>query len=469
MATLATTHTMPGQRGLPLLGGKLNLIRLFRDPFDLLRSMHATYGDVVALAHNDRSFVFGFGPELNHHILAKPDVFENGKGGLVRIRKGSAMERMFTNNIAVMNGAQHKQQRKLMQPAFHRQRIAGYTADMATLTQAMLDRWQPGQQRDLVLDMKQLTQRIAVKTLFGVDDQGELDRVGALLRRTINVTTSPLFAILPFNVPGLPYHRIEVLAAQLEAYIRGVITHKRTQPEGSDVLASLIHVRDEDGSRLSDEELIGHAFTLFVAGHETTSNALAATLLLLEQHPAILSDLLDELDGVLGGAAATLEHTGKLPLLEGVIKESLRLLPPAIIGIRIAAHDTQLGGYAIPKGANVVYSEFVTQRMPDIYAEPDRFKPERWLAIDPSTYEYLPFSAGPHMCIGWAFAMQELRVVLAMILQRFRLSLVAGTPVDLTVRMQPKRGLPMRIHTQDRQFHASPLQGNIRALVDLNT
>ncbi len=216
---------------------------------------------------------------------------------------------------------------------------------------------------------------------------------------------------------------------------------------------------------LSDEELIGHAFTLFVAGHETTSNALAATVLLLEQHPAVLADLLDELDGTLHGAAPTVAHVGTLPLLEGVIKESLRLLPPAIIGIRIAAQPTQLSGYAVPKGANVVYSEFVTQRMPELYAEPDRFKPARWATLDPSPYEYLPFAAGPHMCIGWAFAMQELRVVLAMLLQRYRLALVPGTRVDLTVRMQPKHGLPMHVHAQDRQFGATPVHGTIRNLI----
>ncbi len=240
----------------------------------------------------------------------------------------------------------------------------------------------------------------------------------------------------------------------------------RADGKGKDVLASLIHVRDEDGTKLSDEELIGHAITLFIAGHETTSNALATTLLLLEQHPAVLSELLDELDGTLHGAAPTLDEINKLPLLDHVIKESLRLLPPAIMGTRVAAQDTQLGGYAVGKGTNVIYSEFVTQRMPQIYAEPDHFKPQRWATHDPSTYEYLPFSAGPHMCIGWAFAMQELRVVLAMLLQRYRLSLVPGTRVDLTIRMQAKHGLPARVHAQDRQFRATPVQGNIHNLVE---
>lgn len=426
MATVTQPATsLPGPRGLPLIGGKLNLIRLFRDPFNMLREYHTNYGDVVAIAQNDRSFVFGFGPEANHALLANAAAFDVGKSGIIRFRKGSSIDRIFSHNLATMNGAHHKQQRKLMQPAFHRQRIADYNADMVALTQRVIGRWQPGQTVDLVLEMKQLTQRIAVKTLFGLDDDRELDQIGGLLRHTLNLTTNPLFFLLPLGIPGLPYHRVERMAAQFEAYIRDVIARKRVQPEGSDVLASLLHVRDEDGTKLSDDELIGHAFALFVAGHETTSNALAATLFLLDQHPAVALDLLDELDGTLHGAVPTLDQIGKLPLLEGVIKESLRLLPPAIIGTRMAMEDTQLGGYAIPKGASVFYSEFITQRMPELYAEPNRFKPERWASLDTSPYEYLPFSAGPHMCIGWAFAMQELRVVLALLLQRYRLSLVS--------------------------------------------
>lgn len=469
MATV--THPpagLPGPRGLPLIGGKLRLIRLFSDPFTMLRDLYATYGEVVAIARNDRSFVFGFGPDANHHLLANPDVFQVGKTNVIRFQKDSAIERIFSHNLLAMNGAHHRQQRKLMQPAFHRQRIAGYNDDMIAVTQRMLDRWQPGQAIDLVVEMKQLTQRVAVKTLFGVDDDVELDRVGGLLRRTISLTTSPLFFLLPLNIPGLPYHRIERMALELETYIRQVIARKRTQPPTGDVLATLMHVRDEDGAKLSDDELIGHAFALFVAGHETTSNALVSTLFLLHQHPGVAADLIDELDGTLHGAAPTLDQIGNLPLLERVIKESLRLLPPAIIGTRGAAEDTELGGYAIPRGTDVFYSEFITQRMPDLYAEPAQFKPERWATLDPSPYEYLPFSAGPHMCIGWAFAMQELRVVLALLLQRYRLALQPNARVDLSVRMQAKHGLPMQVHRQDRQYRRVPVRGNIRELIDLN-
>lgn len=466
MATATLSPSLPGPRGLPLVSGRLNLIRLLTGSFQFMRNMHDTYGNMVAFAKNDPSFVFAFGPELNHQVLSRADVFQTS-GGLLRIPEGTAIERLLKNNLAVMNGSHHKQQRKLLQPAFHRQQIAAYGDDMIALTQRMLDRWQDQPEVDLIREMKQLTQRIAVKTLFGLYDEAELDRIGGLLRKLITLSSSPLFFIAPFDVPGLPYHQLMRLGDALEAFILASIAQKRTRPDDTDVLAAMLHVRDEDGSKLSDDEMIGHAFALFVAGHETTSNALAWTVFLLNQHPRVAADLLDELDGVLRGAAPTLDQLSRLPLLEGVIKESLRLLPPAALGMRVTAEPTELGGYALPKDATVIYSEFITHRLPELYPEPDRFKPERWATTNRSTYEFLPFSAGPHMCIGWAFAMQELRIVLAMLMQRYRLAPVPGTRLGVDIRMTPKPALPMRILPQDRQFQRVAVRGGIHDLVDL--
>jgi cytochrome P450 len=465
--TTLVQRPIPGPRALPLVGGKVNLLHFFGNPFQVMRRLHATYGDVAALAQGDPSFVFAFGPALNHQLLAQPELFINGTGPLVRLPKNTAAERLFTQNLAVMNGAHHKQQRRLMQPAFHRQQVHDYAAVMAALTQRMLDQWQPGATIDLLAEMQQLTQRIAISTLFGLDGEAELARVGELLRRAIASGTSPLALLVPINLPGLPFHRANRLMEQVEEYLRSVVSRKRAQPDATDVLAALVQVRDEDGARLNDEELIGHAFTLFVAGHETTSNALTWTLFLLHQHPRVAADLLDELEGALHGAAPSVEQLGRLPLLEGVVKESLRLLSPAQIGIRITSAPCELAGYALPRGANVVYSEFITHRLPDLYAEPERFKPQRWFTVQPSTYEYLPFSAGPHMCIGWAFAMQELKLVLAMLLQRYRLALAPNAMIAPGVAMRPVRGMPVRVLVQDRQFQPVPVRGSIHELVDL--
>jgi cytochrome P450 len=272
--------------------------------------------------------------------------------------------------------------------------------------------------------------------------------------------------IAPIDLPGTPYHNVMRLAEQLTDFTRKQIAQKRSQTGTNDVLASLIHAHDEDGAKLNEDELIGHAFTLFVAGHETTANALTWTLFLLSQHPQIYVDLLDELESVLHGDAPTMEQLSQLPLLDGVVKESLRLLPPAAIGIRSTSAACELGGFALPKGASIMYSEFITQRMPELYDEPDRFKPQRWATLERSAYEYLPFSAGRHRCIGAEFAMQEIKVVLPMLLQRYRCSVIPNARIDTNLTMRPAHGMPMHVVPQDRQCQRVTVRGGIRQLIE---
>jgi cytochrome P450 len=461
--TTVTKSKIPGPRGLPFLKGKANLPKFYLTWATYLRELHETYGDIVGLAEGDPSWTFVFSPALNHDLLANPETFRNDAGPFVRLPKGSRLAKLFLNNLAVMNGDHHKQQRRLMQPAFHRQQIAGYYDDMVAMTEATFATWEIGTKRDMLWEMKQLTQRIAVKTLFGTYDEAEIQRVSQLLRVVNQV---PLLAVFPFDLPGSPLRRIAKTMEKMEEYILAKIEEKRSVPEATDVLAALVHAHDEDGTRLSDDEMMGHALSLFIAGHETTSHALIWTLLLLHQHPEIHTALLDELESKLQENAPTLEQLNQLPLLEGVVKESLRLLPPAPVGVRRAAHDCELGGYAIPKGAMVFYSEWVTHRLPELYPEPDRFLPQRWVTIKPTIYEYFPFAAGPHMCIGAGFAMQELKVVLAMLVQRYRMELVPNHTLDLNLGMRPTNGMPMTIHRQDRTFAKVPVRGMVTQLVE---
>ena len=472
MATVTLpTASIPGPRGLPLIGGRMGLLALLTSPFGRLRRLHDAYGDLVALARGDSSFVAAFGPELNHAVLSRPDMFIGQANSLLRLPKDSAMERLFFNNLPTMNGEHHKQQRRLIQPAFHKQALLSYHNDMVDLTQRLLDRWQPGAEFNLLREMQGLTQRIAVKTLFGLYDEADLTRVGMLMHQALTALSQPLIVFVPINLKGMPFYRANKLIEQLEAFMQAQIARKRTQPDAADMLAALVHARDEDGDKLSDLELVSHAFTLFVAGHETTSNALTWTLFLLDQHPEVAAALLDELDGVLHGAPPAIEQLRpddrSLPLLDGVIKESLRLLPPAIVGLRVAAAPCELGGYELPKGTTVLYSEFITHRLPELYQEPDRFKPERWATLHRSLYEYLPFSAGPHMCIGAGFAMQELKVVLAMLLQRYRVAVAPGAKIGVNMRMRPLPGMPVHIFAQDRQFRRAPVRGKITELIQL--
>jgi cytochrome P450 len=198
--------------------------------------------------------------------------------------------------------------------------------------------------------------------------------------------------------------------------------------------------------------------------------ALAWTLLLLAQQPRILADVVDELDSVLHGGAPTLEQLPRLPLLERVIKESMRVLPPASVMSRVSTEPFQLGPYAMPKGSIVTISPYITHRLPELYPEPRAFKPERWETVDASPYDYIPFGAGPRMCIGASFAMMEIKPVLAMVLQRYRLTVVPGTRVNYQVKitLSPKGGLPMIVARQDRHFRTTEVRGTVQRLVDLS-
>jgi cytochrome P450 len=234
----------------------------------------------------------------------------------------------------------------------------------------------------------------------------------------------------------------------------------------------LIHARDEDGTRLTEDELIGQANLLFLAGHETTANALTWTLFLLSQHPQVLADLHDELSGKLHGDPPTVEQMAELPLLERVIKESMRLLPPVPLGSRTATKPTELGPYLLPQWTEIVFSQYHTHHAADLYPEPERFRPDRWLGLNPSAYEYIPFGGGPRLCVGAAFAMMEMKVVLPLLLQRYRLELVPGARIDrfVNMTMAPKYGMPMVVRPQDREFARgkTAVHGDVREMVELD-
>ncbi len=384
----------------------------------------------------------------------------------MKASKDTALGRLLLFNLLNMNGEHHKRHRHLMQPAFHTRQIGLYHDDMAALTRLMLERWQSLSQIELHAEMKKLTQRITVKTLFGLSDEKEIDQIGALFQQ-LQASQSRLMYTPLIDVPGMPYHHTLKLAGQLESFIRAMIAHKREDGERTDVLAALVRAHDEDGTKLTDDELVSHTLTLYAAGHVTTSNALTWTIFLLHQHPRIHADLLAELDGKLHGDAPALESLHQLSLLDGVIKESLRLLPPTPTSMRIAASPCEVGGFALPKGSTIFFSPFLTHREPSLYEEPDRFKPQRWATLSPTPYEYLPFAAGPHRCLGAEFALQEMKVVLAMLLQRSRLAVVPNARIEPKgSNLDPAHGMPMRILQEDQQFERVPVRGSIHRLVE---
>jgi cytochrome P450 len=244
---------------------------------------------------------------------------------------------------------------------------------------------------------------------------------------------------------------------------------RRAGATGGDLVSMLVAANQQGQQWMSDEDLIGQVTIAFAASYETTANAMTWTLFLLAQHPKVAHALLDELESVMGGAPPSVDTLARAPLLEAVVKESLRILPPVPYTIRVAREPTPIGPFTVLRGDRVILSHYVTHHLPELYASPERFDPERWFTLKRGPYEYLPFSAGPRLCIGYSFAMQALKLSTAMLLQRVRFSLVPGTRIDRSVQvtMSPRQGLPMSIHAADRRFEAAPVRGNIHEMVEM--
>ncbi|HCI79630.1 MAG TPA: cytochrome P450, partial [Ktedonobacter sp.] len=230
------------------------------------------------------------------------------------------------NNLQRMDGDHHKQQRRLMMPAFHGQHMMKYHHAMIDQTQHMLDRWEVGREFDLLRAMQQLTQNVMNKTLFGLDDDKKVAQLSDLIHKLTKVMM--LGVRMPVDIPGFPYHQALRIAQKLDAEMRAIIEQKRARPEATDILAALIQTHDGDGEKLSNDQLIGQIFAFYTTAYQTPANALTWTNFLLAQHPHILADLLNELDEKLHGTPPTSEQLSQLPLLECVVKESLRLFPP---------------------------------------------------------------------------------------------------------------------------------------------
>jgi cytochrome P450 len=463
---------LPGPPSMPLLGARGNLVPFMRNPIGYMGHLHRNYGEIVSLARSTTDFVFVFAPEYNRQVLSNTSLFYNldPSSSPLRIPQHSALSRLFAG-LTQINGARHTQQRQMMMPAFQKKRMETYYRDIVAVTEQRLSGWGVGQRRDLFREMRELTLAIAVKVFVGLDAERGGDAMSRLLERWISMVFSISVMALPFNLPGFPYHRLMALSRDLEGLLRELIERKRAGESGqSDVLSTLMQAHDEDDNRLTDDELIGQTNFLFMAGHATTASALTWTLFLLAQHPGIANDLLDECEAKLHGAAPTIEQLDDLPLLEAVIKESMRLLPPVLWWGRISTAPFSIGPYELPKGTRMIHSAYITHRIADLYPQPNKFLPSRWLTVRPGPYEYVPFSAGPRGCLGATFAMMEMKVVLATLWQRFRLTLPPGSKIDLGGMMlsAPKSGMPVSLNQPGRNKSPGKVRGNILRMVDLN-
>ena len=435
----------PGPRG-DLLTGNLRAFR--RDVLGLMLESARKYGDVVR---------FRIGP-IVVHLLNHPDHVEHVLQSHARnydkaTRSSSKIRLISGENLLTSNGEFWQRRRRLLQPSFHRQRIAGLASQMKDLTAEMLERWQTilasGQPLDVASEMMHLTCTIVGKTLLGADVAGDLSAVEhameTILAHTFqswgNIIDLPLFIPTPGN---LRFRRAMRILDQI--VYRMIAEHRSGKIAGSDLLSMLLDVRDEQThERLSDAELRNEAITFLLAGHETTANALSWTFYLLSQNPGVERQLRAELSAVPEGAPSTVEKFLHLKLPTMVIQEAMRLYPPIWAMERRAITDDEIGGFHIPAGSSVVISSYVLHRHEKFWLNAERFDPTRFSA---KPQGYIPFGSGPRFCIGAEFAMMEARLIVPMVLQACHLELAPGHSVEPLpgITLRPKNGLQMTVH-----------------------
>lgn len=454
------TSLPPGPSGLPVIG---NLLPLRRDPLAFVRRVQREYGNVATVHLLGRPIVLFFRPEaVQFFLVDHARSFISGSGR-------AEMRRLLGEGLLTTDGELHRRQRRQVQPAFHKRRVEGYAAIMVEQTQQMLAHWRPGAQLDVARELQELTLRIVVKALFNVDLQTQSTALSQAFTDAIE-SRRPLFLPqLKVDLPGTAYHRFLAARRTLDAFVYRLIAERRAGGRDvGDVLSMLLQSSDEDGGTpMTDEQVRDQAMTLIAAGHETTSNALAWTFYLLSEHPRPREKLLAELQAALGGRPPALEDLPKLPYLDWVLHESMRVYPPAWTIGRRASEPFELEGYRFPAGTRVLFSQWVIHHLPEVWGDPDDFRPERWDPVTgpkPPPGAYFPFGGGPRMCIGMPFAQLEMRLLLATVLQHTVPRLVPGWPVvpmpRVTLRL--KHGLRMVLHPgPSRTPPAEPVVGSL--------
>jgi cytochrome P450 len=436
----------PGPKPHFLIG---NMPLASPDPLSIFSAWAAEFGDIF---HYRAAWLHVY--FLNHPDLIEEVLVRNPRNFLKdRVVRSSRW--FFGEGLLTNEGDSWLRQRRLSAPAFHRERVSSYAKIMTSYAQQMLAHWQDGETLDIHREMMGLTLQIVVRALFNVEAEQTAEISSAL--NLIMSNTTGIRILFPPVARYLPTPRMisfRRAVARMDQTVYSIIEqHRANKIDSGDLLSMLMAVRDEDGSRMSDKQLRDEVLTFLIAGHETTALTLTWTLHLLAQHTEVEKHLRAELDRVLGGRVPEFSDLPALTYTERVIKESMRLYPPAWSLARTVISDFEVRGYRIPAGANVVMSQWIMHRNPAYFPAPDRFDPERWsmeLARKLPRFAYFPFGGGPRQCIGSSFAMMEATILLATIVQRFRLSSVPGHPVVLVpgFTLRPKYGMRMTVETR---------------------
>jgi cytochrome P450 len=430
----------PGPKGRLLTGH----LREFRgDRLSFYVRCARDFGDVVALRFVSRRVFLVSHPDLIESVLVT-HARNYIKHFALRLNPLVLGQGLLTSE-----GDFWLRQRRLIQPAFQRQRLASFAGEMVAAAERHLAGWAPGQAKEIDAEMSRLTLDVTGRTLFGADVTGDAADVGEAMRvlqRSFLALFTSLLPVPPW-MPTPTNLRLRRAVRRLDAIIYRLIAERRaTAADRGDLLSLLLAARDEeDGGGMSDRQVRDEALTLFLAGHETTALALSWTWYLLGRHPEVEARLAAEWRQVLGGRPPTFEDLPRLRYTERVVLESLRLYPPAPTIGREALAECALGGFRVPAGTTILLSPWVVHRDPRWYDRPEEFRPERWAdgAGQRPKYAYFPFGGGPRLCIGNNFALMEAALVLATLGQRYRFTLVPDHPVAVwpTVTLRARDGI----------------------------
>jgi cytochrome P450 len=424
-----------------------------RNPLELLMRGFRDHGDVVHFRMFTRDLV------LLAHPRAVRWVLQEHAGNYDKRTRGFEVLRAYLRKGLLTSEGDHwLRQRRIAQPAFHHSRIAGFGQSMTLAAGELVDRWLGTSAPEVVnvtAEMMRLTLRIVGETLLSTDVSREADRVGQALKVTLRRANEAIGRVVPLPRwwPTPANRQLRAAMRTLDDVILEIIAGRRTgESDPDDLLSMLMHARDEDtGEGMSDPQLRDEVMTIFLAGHETTAIALGWTWYLLAQHEAVRQRLHSEIGTVLDGRTPTVDDLPRLGYVERVIKESMRLYPPAWVISRRAIMDDVIGGFRIPAGAVVLVSPYVTHRHPRFWANAEDFDPDRFEAArqaERPPFAHFPFGGGPRQCIGNNFAMMELVLVVTTIAQRCRLVLPSGVSIGTnpSITLRPATPITMRVH-----------------------
>lgn len=450
-----TAPPAPGPTGLPLVG---HMLDLKRDPLQLFLSSSIATGDVTRLTAGRVQVFLLRNPDYIKYVLQ-----DNHRNYDRQTRGYLALKETLGDGLLTAEGSYWQRQRRIMQPAFHRQRLASFADLMARAAADSVAHWRtiPADQPvDIVPELLRVTLKILGGCMFGTDISGDADAIGNAVTVVLESTIGRVQGIfhVPRRIPTPANQRFREAVALFDRLVYDrITTRRRSGDDPGDLLSMLMNARDEEtGEAMTDRQLRDELVTIISAGHETTANALAWTVYLLSKHPYVRRQVESEVDSVLGDRLPGFTDLPKLPYTRSVIEESMRLFPPAWVVARRAVSDDVIGGYAITKNAYVMVSPWVMQRDPRYWENPEGFDPGRFapgMDAGRPRYAYFPFGGGPHLCIGNNLAMMEAVLVLATFTRSLRMDLVPGHPVvpEPMITLRPRHGVKVwvrpRTHT----------------------